>query len=454
MAKKIIFSLLSLFMILSIPAVLASFEVQKEAVAGTIIKEFNSPAVFNITIINKGSSQNFLFDTLLDITIQPSSSFMINSGEEKSVLLKAFFSDNLKRKYYGGFDFAYFIKSSSGEIFEDDLSIRIVPFENVVSVLVPESIGIKDDNVIITIQNQESVIIDMDVRIESELFEGYETISLIPFESREIIINIDPEKIWKDAGTYEVVVTFSSESNKVEFKDNIELNEFKDVSVEEDELNLLFYKKKTITKTITGNVIQTVSTEIEKTPFEKAFTSFNSEPDYVNEEGNELVYKWQKDLKLGESLVVTSTTNFILPLLMLLLIFVGSVFYVSRSGRRIIIKKRAVRARTSTGDFVVKIVTTIKNNGVDATDVKLIDKLPVLTNLHERFGVIRPDEIEKDKVVYNIGSLNKGEMKLFSYIVHSDVKVLGKRVIPRATAHYTIGNERKTSFSNEVFLVS
>ena len=270
MAKKIIFSLLSLFMILSIPAVLASFEVQKEAVAGTIIKEFNSPAVFNITIINKGSSQNFLFDTLLDITIQPSSSFMINSGEEKSVLLKAFFSDNLKRKYYGGFDFAYFIKSSSGEIFEDDLSIRIVPFENVVSVLVPESIGIKDDNVIITIQNQESVIIDMDVRIESELFEGYETISLIPFESREIIINIDPEKIWKDAGTYEVVVTFSSESNKVEFKDNIELNEFKDVSVEEDELNLLFYKKKTITKTITGNVIQTVSTEIEKTPFENA----------------------------------------------------------------------------------------------------------------------------------------------------------------------------------------
>ena len=124
------------------------------------------------------------------------------------------------------------------------------------------------------------------------------------------------------------------------------------------------------------------------------------------------------------------------------------------SSERIVIKKKAVKARTSSGDFVVKVVTTIKNNGEDAKDVKLIDKLPVLTNIHERFGVIKPDEVEKDKLIYNIGNLNKGEMKLFSYIVHSDVKVLGKRVIPRATAHYTIGNERKTSFSNEVFLVS
>ena len=454
MDKKIIFSLLSLLIILSVPSVMASFEVQKEAVAGTIIKEFNSPAVFNITIKNNGPSQNFIFDTLLDIVIQPSGSLQIAAGDEKSVMLKAFFSDNLKRRYYGGFDFAYLVKSSSEEVFEDSLNVRIVFLDDVVSVSVPEAVGMKDEEVAITLENQESLILDMDVKVESELFEGSETISLSPFESREIVINIDPEKIWKNAGTYDVLVTLSSESNKVEFKDSIELKEFKDVSVEEDDLNLLFYKKKTITKTITGNVVQTVSTEIEKTPFEKAFTSFNSEPDYVSEEGKELIYKWEKDLALGESLTVTSTTNFMLPLFMLLLIAAGSAFYVSRSGRRITIKKRIVRAKTSTGDFIVKVVTTIKNNGEDATDVKLIDKLPVLTNLHERFGVIKPDEVDKDKVVYNIGSLNRGDKRLFSYIVHSDVKVLGKRIIPRATAHYTIGTERKTASSNEVFLVS
>ena len=217
---------------------------------------------------------------------------------------------------------------------------------------------------------------------------------------------------------------------------------------------MLFYKKKTIIKTITGNVVQKVSTEISKTPFEKAFTSFSSEPNSVEDKNNELLYTWEKELELGESLKITSTTNFIIPIFLIILIAGGSLVYASRSQRRIVIKKKAIKAKSSTGDFVVKIVTTIKNYGEDAKNVKLIDKIPVLTNIHERFGVIKPDQIEKDRLIYNIGDLNKGDKKLFSYIVYSNMKVLGKRAIPRATASYNIGDKYKTSSSNEVFLIS
>lgn len=452
--KEMRLTIILLFALFLVPSAIASFDITKETVAGAVVKEFNTPAVFNITIKNNGPTQNFLLDTLLDIVIQPSNPFEVSSGEEKSILLKAFFSDNLKRRYSGGFDFAYFIKGSSGEIVEDSLNIRIVSLEDVIGVIVPEEVGMKDKSVTIAIQNRESVFIEMDIKVESELFNSTQRISLSPYESKDILISIEPNKIWKEAGTYDVLVTLYSENYEMNVKDTINLNELKDVSVEEDNINLLFYKKKTITKTITGNVVQKVSTEISKTPFEKAFTSFSLEPNSVEDEDSGLVYKWEKELGLGESLEITSTTNFMLPIFLIVLIAGGSVLYASKNQKRIVIKKKAIRARSSTGDFVVKIVTTIKNNGKDAKNVKLVDRIPVLTNIHERFGVIRPDQIEKDRLIYNIGDLNNGDKKLFSYVVYSNMKVLGKRVIPRATASYNIGDEYKTSTSNEVFLIS
>ncbi len=443
-----------LFAVFLLPLTAYGLEIEKEAVVGTIIKELNTPAVFNLTIKNNGPADNFIIDTLLGITFQPTNSFSLGRGEEKSILLKAFFNDELKRQYTGNFEFAYYIKGFKTGITDDTLKINIVPLEEAVNVVLPETVGMRDEKLIIDIENEENIILDAIIKIDSELFDAEEEISLVPNEKRQIEINLDKEKIWKQPGVYPVSITITAGNYRLRLERDIKLLEYTDVSVEEKKINLLFFKKITITKTITGNVVQEVTTELEKNSFEKAFTSFNTEPSSVQEEADGVVYTWEKDLGLGESLVVESTTNYILPLLFIILIGGGSLYYFTRNQKGVVIRKRVIKARAPTGEFVVKVVLTIKNAGEKVENMILTERLPLLTSLHERFGAIRPEKVEKDKLIYNIPEIEAGQTMALSYVAYSDVKFVGKRLLPKATASYKVNGMENYASSNEVFVMS
>lgn len=456
MAKKFMRVFAFVFLVFMMPLASASFEITKEPVASTIVKEFNSPAIFNLTIKSK-QTDNFFIDNILGIILQPSGSFLVNGGEEKSVLLKAFFTEEIKEQYSGALEFAYYVKGQNTGYVDDTLSIKIVPLKNAIDVIVPEVMSMKDEAVTITVDNKESLMINLAIKIESDLFEKEAPVSLKPYENKNITIELDKERLWKEAGIYPVKISVISESEDyvLDLNKNIELAENVDVSVEKSEVNLLFYKKIVVTKTNTGNVPQTVTVELEKTPLEKAFTSFSFEPTGMAVKENDVTsYKWVKELEIGEKLEVISTTNFMVPLMLLIVMAGGALMYFSNKGRAIVIKKKAIRARSKTGEFVSKIVLIIKNRGDVAENIEITDRLPSLTNIHPRFGVTKPENIEKDSLTWRIARLDKNESAIFSYVIYSDVKVLGRRTVPRAAATYTTNGIPKNSLSNEVFLMS
>lgn len=450
--------ILMLFAVLLMPFALASIDIEKTAVARTIVKEFNTPAIFDITITNHGGTNNFVIDNMLGLTFQPSGYFEVGALEEKIIRLEAYFSEKQREKYSGSYDFAYYIGSQNGDIYDDTLNINVVSFKEAIDAIVPEKMTMKDDKVIITIVNKESLEANVNVKIESELFGKQEEISLKAYEKKNIEIELDENQIWKDAGTYPVKITLSVGDYNLELDKTIHLDEYPDVFVEKKEINLLFFKKLIITKTLTGNVVQTVKTSVEKNAFEKAFTSFNTEPSLVEEKEGELIYTWEKNLGLGESLIVESTTNFIWPLILLLLIGGGSIIYVSVNKKDLVIRKRAIKVRTNTGDFAVKVVLAVKNLGKRADNVEVIDHLPPLSKLYERFGTIQPNQIEKNKIIYRIPGMEKGDKAVFSYITYSDIKFVGRRTLPAASALYTVGEGEKAirhvAKSNEVFIMS
>lgn len=437
------------------PFVLAEIEIEKEAIANTIIKEFSTPAVFNLTIKNKNiQTDYFKVDTQLDMTLQPMGSFKIEGNSEKNILLKAFFSEKAREQYTGSYAFAYYVKGQTTGRKDDSLTIKVVSLKNAVDIIVPESIGMHDKSLTITVDNKEKVILDLAVSIESELFEKEESIALIPDEEKDITVEIDPEKVWKEAGTYTVVITLGAEDYKLPITKSIELEPLIDIKTEEKKINLLFYQKTTITKTNIGNVPQTATVTLEKTSFAKGFTSFNTEPTSVEQQDNMLVHKWEKELGLGESLIVTSTTNFMLPLVLLLVVAGIASLYYHHKSRELVIRKKAVKAVTKTGEFVVKVALFVRNKGEEASNIEIVDRLPILATLHERFGAIKPDKIEPNRLIWHIDSLPKGEKRTFSYVVYSTVKVVGRLELPSAEALYTSKDKEKKTKSNRVYIIS
>jgi len=450
-----VFFIFILTCLLACPFALAEIEIEKEAIASTIIKEFSTPAIFNLTIKNKNiQTDYFRIDTLLDITLQPTGSFKIAGNSEENILLKAFFSEKAREQYTGSYGFAYYIKGQTTGIKEDSLTVKIVSLKDAVEIVIPKSISMHDEILIIAINNKEDVILDLEVSIESELFEKKENITLTPYEKKDILIELDPVKIWKKAGTYEVTITLATEDYSMPLKKNIVMEPLTDIKTEEKGINLIVYQKTTITKTNIGNVPQKVFVELKKTSFAKGFTSFNIEPTSIEQEGSLLVHTWEKELNLGESLVVKSTTNFMLPLVLLLVVVAIASIYYSYKSKELVVKKKAIKAITKTGEFVVKVALFVKNKGEEASKIKITDKLPILTRLHERFGAVKPDKIERDRLIWHIDRLSKGEKRTFSYVAFSDIKVVGRLELPAAEVTYTSKGQEKRATSNRVYVIS
>jgi len=68
----------------------------------------------------------------------------------------------------------------------------------------------------------------------------------------------------------------------------------------------------------------------------------------------------------------------------------------------------------------------------------------------------KPDKIDASsrRIHWNIGDLNAGEERLFSYIVYSKVGVVGKFSLPEATAVFEQNDKIKEVESNKVFFMS
>jgi len=78
-----------------------------------------------------------------------------------------------------------------------------------------------------------------------------------------------------------------------------------------------------------------------------------------------------------------------------------------------------------------------------------------MVKLYNKFGMINPDKIdlESRKLYWNINKLNKGETRIFTYIVYSKIGVLGKVELPEAEAFYEDDGKTKQSSSNRSFYV-
>jgi len=452
MEKKLGFALI-LIVLISLNSVLAiNLDISTKPIQDSIILELNKPATFELTIRNLGEDDNFEIYSLTGINLMPEN-FSLKLGETKKINIQATLQ-NPANSNKGRLTFEYKIKNSKNEIQKEKLTINIIELRDAFSIT-PNYITPKSKDIKIIVKNKLNYEFEeIKIKMSSIFFNFEKTFQLNPFESKEFIIPLNEKTKSTVAGSYLLNTVFEVQNSQAKIESIIKFLKQEGIESVETKEGFLI-KRIEIGKTNVGNVVKEVEINVEKNIFSYLFTTFNIVPTSINRKGLKIYYTWKKELIPNEQLKIIIKTNWLYPLLVILLA-VGLFSLIKKNVEKdLILRKKVSFVKTKGGEFALKI--TIKAKAKKFIErINIIDKLPPLVELYDRYGAIAPDKVdlENRRLEWNIESLNEKEERIFSYIIYSKIGVIGKFELPKAKAIYEKEAKIKETESNRSFFIN
>jgi hypothetical protein len=441
--------LLSLNMILAI-----DLKVTPNTVSNTYIIETDEPAIFDLTLENLGNTSNFEISSLVGIDITPNTPIRIYKDSEKTVRIELKPQPALKtpRKF---FTFEYRIKNDQEQIQKEQLTINIIHLEEAFSIN-PPSISPESEFLILNIKNKLSKPFEnVKIGAESAFFDYSTTLSFQPLETKEISIPINKNKS-KTLGAGEYLVDLEFEVNNKNAKKEIILDFLEQEGIEysREQEGILINKIEITNKNI-GNVRREINVQIQKNLFSGLFTSLNKDPTRTEINGFNKIYTWNKELIPNETYVIIARTNWYIPLLVVLLVIILVILIIKYNSTDIILTKNVSFIKTKGGQFALRITLKVKAKKF-IEKINILDKLPPLVNLYDKFGAIKPDRIdtERRRLEWNIDYLSKGESRILTYIIYSRIGVVGRFELPNANTSYEREGKVISKSSNRAFYIN
>ncbi len=451
MVKKqalVLFVILFMFSLISA----INLDVSSKPISRVAIMDLKEPAVFELTIRNLGETESFEIYSLVGVDITPEESFTISSGSTKKIKIQIMPQESKPRRI---FPFEYTIKNSLNEIQKESLTINIVDLGGAFSIT-PKNINPKSEEIEILIQNKANINFDaLEIMMSSAFFDFETTLSLDSKETKELEVPIDKEKSKTlDSGDYLLNTKITTQGETGETESIIKFLAQEDIETSEI-IEGIIIKRQEIAKKNLGNVRKTVGINAEKNLISYLFTTLNIAPTKTEIKGFRMYYSWEKELIPNEELKVIVKTNWFYPLIVIILI-IGLYLLIKKSVETdLMLRKRVSFIKTKGGQFALKVSLRIKAKKF-IERINVIDKLPPLVHLYERYGVIEPDKIDlkNRRIEWNVPSLNKDEERLFTYIIYSKVGVIGKFELPSARAVYEKQGKIKETTSNRSFFIN
>jgi hypothetical protein len=441
-----------IFLISSVYAV--NLDIKKEVVNDVIIKEIDQPAKFEISIKNIGESDSFVIYSLVDVEISPKGSFRIESGETKKIDMQVWAGESV-RENNGFYTFVYKVKGSNTGTQEQRLTLKLVDLERALE-LSSESINPNSEQVNIKIKNRENFNFDnIEAEFVSTFFSINKNFSLPAFGEKSFSVQLDKEKLEKTvAGQYILDGNIKIDNTEETLKSTIKFLERTGIATDKKNEGLLLTRYEIIKKN-EGNLPKTVEINVEKNIISRLFTSFNKNPDKVESQGTRVIYTWIQELRPAQSLEVIVRTNWIIPLVIVIAVVLIFIFVKVYMRSDVELNKKIGFVKTKGGEFALKITLKVRAKKF-VERVNIIDKLPAIVNLYERYGAITPDRVDKKnkRLEWNLESLDQGEERVFSYIIYSKIGIVGRFELPPARAIYEREGKIKETTSNKVFFES
>jgi len=447
-----IFSIMAL-LILPLASSEVKFNVEEKDLGSVVFLELNNPAIFNLTINNLGEGDNGEIYTLVGVSMAPKGTFQIPTG--KSTLEIMAYPGEYFKKREGIYSFEYNIRAFNQGIYTDKLTITVVSLKDSLEI---GNIKITpgDTSLNITISNKVKAYLDnIEINLKSSFFDTTKKISLKPLETINLPIEIIPSKeITKlNAGTYIISSKIIFNDVNVKFESILNYLEKEGISVESFSSGILI-RKNTIQKTNEGNIPIKATIEMRKDIISRLFTTYSESSLSSQRKGIFVNYFWEKTISPQESFIITSSTNYTFPFIIIVLIVLIALLVWFYSLSPLAIHKSVSYVKTAGGEFALKVRINVKARK-NISNVLVTDRLPHMTKLYEKFGR-KPDKIDHEsrQLHWNIPYLNKSEERVFSYIIYSHLRTVGKFELPIVRASYVKDGEKETSFSNRVFFIS
>ena len=450
MKKRVVIQLIFFFLIALVSA--AGLEIQKIDKGSVVISELNNPAVFDFIIQNKNASDVFEIYSLVGVSISPREKFALAANEKKTIEIMAWPNEDL-RKESGFLNFEYEIQGEQAGILKDKLMIKIVPLSQALEISVKPILPY-DENVTILVKNKENTHLqNLKIKFDSVFFLGEEYISFLPNQEVQVQIPINKNVDKLLAGPYIMKSEVELQKKNVEFESIIDYLEKEGISVDEKTEGFIL-RETTIKKINKGNTPVTAEISVKKDAISRLFTLNSPSPDSVERKGFSVVYIWQKDISPTESLEIKTTTNYTVPFIIIILIVIIGILTRIYSQTALTLNKKVSFVRTKSGDLALKVNIRVKaRRHVDK--IQLVDSLPGMTKLYEKFGRL-PDKVDNTsrRLFWNLPYLNAGEERVFSYIIYSRLKIVGRLELPAATAVFEHEGKTKEAWSNRTFFIT
>jgi hypothetical protein len=447
--KKI---LLLSFLIFILPSIIAlNIILEKENNEGIMVQGIDQPAIFNFKITNPDRATELIFMNFLGFIIEPET-IQIDEDETKDIQFKIYPKKHFD--YLGFYIFKYSIFKGE-ERLNDELVLKIIDFKDAFKIGAQE-INPESNSLEIYVQNKENFNFEqLHVKFSSAFFDLEKDFTLGPNEKKSFNVKLNKEDFKKlIAGFYTLSAEITLEDKKANLEGIIKFNEKDIVTTEKKEYGFII-SSKIITKENKGNVIVETETTLKKNIISRIFTSFSPEPSTVERKGSQVYYVWNQKIKPGETLKIVVKTNWLFPFLIILILLTIIILVKQSTKKHLIIRKKVTFVKSKGGEFALKV--TLKIHARKYIErIRLIDRLPPLVKLYEKFGIekpIRTDEKNK-RIEWAFEKLEAGETRVISYIIYSKVGILGRFILPSAMAIFERDGKICETHSNQSFFMA
>jgi hypothetical protein len=450
--KKI--GLLILTIIFASQFILAlNLDIEKKSLNEVFILGLNKPATFDLQITNLGPSDNLIFYSYFSQSVFPKGTTPIEGLETKNILIEIYPPENLKN--FGNSRFDLYIRGQNKDELIYPVTVNAVSLDEVFAVTA-DDINSESKRMTIYLENKVNFNFEeIHVKFTSPFFEKDEIISIKPYEVKNITITLNKEEFSKlKAGFYTLNAKINVEELSTEIEGKITFRES----------NILTTTKKTygvivntqLTSRINeGNVMEKTETTLKKNIISRLFTTFNPEPDYAERKGFAVYYTWVKEIQPGERFDIKMKTNWLFPFIVIILLVIVVYLLKEYTRKDVLLRKRVSFVRAKGGEFALKI-SIIVHARKFVEKVSVIDRLPPLVNLHEKFPPLRPSKIDipNKKLEWQFEKLEEGETRVLNYIIFSKIGIVGQFALPRTTAIFERDGQIKELQSNRTYFMA
>lgn len=405
-------------------------------------------AQYELEITNNGATDEFTFaSNSVDWSYSVNHpSLNIPTGKSAKVIVTVIQKNNdLTPKYYG-LPLIIYSKSAPEIRAEEVLSIKLNSLATTfaLSLLTPPN-GLqpnKENLITIKLTNENAIdLTSLKVKVTSPFFTGEKSIDLLKKSIQTVEFTASLRDISLQGNQDFNIKVYQGSKLLHDSTHNVFIGDYESSAELEDVESSFLITKTIITRQNKGNTEKQEFYSLRLGRIEKMFTSFDPEPTSLEKRNNNYYVTWDFTIPSQSEYKITVTTDYLRPLvLLIIIILLGCIVYnVLTSG--ITIKKKVLTLKVKDKVSEVKVLLILKNKSKGAIkNLRLIDTVSDLAEPPAEFSTMKPNIIKKGPagtiLIWDIPELVKGEERVFSYKVKSSVQIIGRAFMSQAVCRY------------------